>query len=269
MTKKTEESTPLDSPTDRWDLFGAALRGTFKQEEHRFRLLRSGKKNSGDIWAMCLVYLDARAVMDRLDDTVGAGNWMEEYVAHPTIDKALLCRLSLRLSPDDPWVTKTDGADATDVEATKGQLSDAFKRAGVKWGIGRYLYESGESFANVGSGGQFSGQLKDKTRFRWSPPGDMIPAGKQEDAPSAEQAPAKKSEPPPKEEVKPGDWEPVRDQFRLYFKAMGIKPTPAFAQKFCLNHSGEQWNKTLSAKACSTLIAQLQTDMETGEVGDF
>src|SRR4029077_16180461 len=29
----------------------------------------------------------------------------------------------------------------TDMEADKGALSDAFKRAAVRWGIGRYLYE--------------------------------------------------------------------------------------------------------------------------------
>jgi hypothetical protein len=27
------------------------------------------------------------------------------------------------------------------MEAEKGALSDAFKRAGVRWGVGRYLYE--------------------------------------------------------------------------------------------------------------------------------
>jgi len=36
--------------------------------------------------------------------------------------------------------TKWDGAENTDFEAIKGGLSDAFKRAGYKWGIGRYLY---------------------------------------------------------------------------------------------------------------------------------
>src|SRR5690606_17516766 len=32
------------------------------------------------------------------------------------------------------------GAGNTDVEADKGGISDAFKRAAVKWGVGRYLY---------------------------------------------------------------------------------------------------------------------------------
>ena len=38
------------------------------------------------------------------------------------------------------WITKYDGAPNTDIEAVKGGLSDASKRAAVQWGIGRYLY---------------------------------------------------------------------------------------------------------------------------------
>ena len=38
------------------------------------------------------------------------------------------------------WVWKANGAGETDYEGTKGQFSDAFKRAAVMWGIGRYLY---------------------------------------------------------------------------------------------------------------------------------
>lgn len=38
------------------------------------------------------------------------------------------------------WIDKTDGAEDSDIEAVKGGLSDAFKRAAVKWNIGRYLY---------------------------------------------------------------------------------------------------------------------------------
>ena len=39
------------------------------------------------------------------------------------------------------WIAKSDGAGSTDVEGDKGGISDAFKRAAVKWGIGRYLYD--------------------------------------------------------------------------------------------------------------------------------
>ena len=74
--------------------------------------------------------------MDRLDEVVGPENWKDEYAPGP--DGGVICGLSLRI--EDEWITKWDGAENTDFEAIKGGLSDAFKRAGYKWGIGRYLY---------------------------------------------------------------------------------------------------------------------------------
>lgn len=85
--------------------------------------------------AMALAYIDARDVMDRLDDVVGPANWQDRYEFH---GPRTVCYLSLRL--DGEWVTKADGAGDSDVEAEKGAISDALKRAAVKWGIGRYLY---------------------------------------------------------------------------------------------------------------------------------
>ena len=41
---------------------------------------------------------------------------------------------------DGGWVAKADGAGDTAHEAEKGGISDAFKRAAVQWGVGRYLY---------------------------------------------------------------------------------------------------------------------------------
>src|SRR5690606_35602811 len=50
-----------------------------------------------------------------------------------------ICKLGINV--DGAWVWKSDGAGDTQVEAEKGGISDAFKRAAVKWGIGRYLYD--------------------------------------------------------------------------------------------------------------------------------
>ena len=41
---------------------------------------------------------------------------------------------------DDEWVWKWDTGSESQVEKEKGQVSDAFKRACVQWGIGRFLY---------------------------------------------------------------------------------------------------------------------------------
>ncbi len=98
---------------------------------------RAGATNSDKTKALALAYITSRAVMDRLDNVVGPENWKDEYAPGP--DGGVVCGLSLRLQEE--WITKWDGAENTDFEAVKGGLSDAFKRAGYKWGIGRYLYK--------------------------------------------------------------------------------------------------------------------------------
>jgi hypothetical protein len=90
---------------------------------------KSGEK------ALALAYIDARDVMDRLDQIVGPDNWQDRYEFH---NARTICYLSIRVEGE--WITKADGAGDSDVEAEKGAISDALKRAAVKWGIGRYLY---------------------------------------------------------------------------------------------------------------------------------
>jgi hypothetical protein len=81
---------------------------------------------------IALAYIDARDVMKRLDEVVGFGNWQVKYPF------AGCCEIGICLQ--DKWVWKANGAGETAVEGEKGQFSDAFKRAAVMWGIGRYLY---------------------------------------------------------------------------------------------------------------------------------
>lgn len=93
--------------------------------------------------ALALAYIDARDVMDRLDAVCGPANWTDTYEETPK--GRLICRLSLCV--EGIWVMKSDGAGDTDVEGSKGAISDALKRTGVKWGIGRYLYDLGNTYA--------------------------------------------------------------------------------------------------------------------------
>jgi hypothetical protein len=86
--------------------------------------------------AMALAYIDARDVMQRLDDVVGPAGWQCRY---PHATGKTVCEIGIRVGDD--WIWKADGAGDTDIEAEKGALSDAFKRAAVRWGIGRYLYD--------------------------------------------------------------------------------------------------------------------------------
>ncbi len=99
---------------------------------------RKGHGGSGD-----LCYIDARDLMDRLDQVVGPMNWSDEY---KEVMGRIVCTLSLRIKGE--WVSKSDGADDTSIEGAKGGLSDAFKRAGVKHGPARYLYYPGAFDAN-------------------------------------------------------------------------------------------------------------------------
>ena len=112
----------------------AALRAPFPPEEVHWR---AGATNKEGNKALALAYIDARAVMDRLDEVVGPMNWQDTFEEWK--DGAVKAGIGVR--NDSEWVWKFDGADDTNFEATKGGFSDAFKRAAVKWGIGRYLYQ--------------------------------------------------------------------------------------------------------------------------------
>lgn len=90
--------------------------------------------------ALAAAYLNARAVMDRLDSTVGIGNWEDSY--YVTTDGGVVCRLKVKVG--DAWVCKADVGSPSDQpdggDRQKAAFSDALKRAAVKFGIGRYLY---------------------------------------------------------------------------------------------------------------------------------
>jgi hypothetical protein len=84
-------------------------------------------------------YIQNRAVMNRLDMIYGEMNWRNEYREWKA--KGVLCGISIYDAEKKEWVTKWDGADDTNIEPTKGGLSDAMKRCAVQWGMGRELYQ--------------------------------------------------------------------------------------------------------------------------------
>ena len=97
---------------------------------------------------IALAYIDARDVMKRLDDVVGGLNWQNRYT-HVT-DKGVVCEIGIRVN--DEWLWRANGAGDTQVEAEKGAMSDAFKRAAVMWGIGRYLYALPNVWVDLSNG---------------------------------------------------------------------------------------------------------------------
>lgn len=105
------------------------LKAPFPVESLHWRM---GKLNAKGDKALMLVYIDARDVMDRFDEVFGS-HWADDY-------KEVMGRLVCTITIDG--ISKSDGAGDTNFEAEKGGLSDAFKRAAVKWGVGRYLYDA-------------------------------------------------------------------------------------------------------------------------------
>lgn len=110
---------------------------------------RVGSTNGDKTQGLALAYLTARHVMERLDEVCGAENWQDRYEFHGA---RTVCYLSIRIG--DEWITKADGAGDSDVEAEKGAISDALKRAAVKWGIGRYLYDLGNTWVEIEAAGR-------------------------------------------------------------------------------------------------------------------
>lgn len=191
----------------------------FPPNEIHWRIGQSGEKN-GEIWAKVLAYLDARAVMDRLDEVCGPENWRNEFRPLNGTGNGNLCGVSIKIG--DEWITKWDGAENTDIEATKGGLSDSFKRAAVHWGIGRYLYNLGEGWADISDKGTFSAKTKDGKWFKWDAPklpAHALPAGHKPDNQKQNEKPAEKPKNTAPKNTKPTGQktiESVPEEFREY-----------------------------------------------------
>lgn len=98
--------------------------------------------NNDKTGGYAVAYLDSRAIAQRLDDVVGQMRWKDEYKPWmPSKDnRSQLCTIYIFDDELKEWVSKSDGAEMSEIQPVKGGISDAFKRAAVKWGIGRYLY---------------------------------------------------------------------------------------------------------------------------------
>ena len=103
----------------------------------------SSSKSPTGFYGRCLAYIDARDVMDLLDFVVGQENWSDEYYE---VKGQVVCRLGIK-NPE--WVYKSDTGSAGEFEAEKSVMSDSFKRAAVKWGVGRFLYDMDTEIVEV------------------------------------------------------------------------------------------------------------------------
>ena len=122
----------------------------------KFRDLRADEievrvQSVKDNGLVLLLYKDARVDMNILDETVGSSNWQNKFYENKGI---LFCSLGINTNFDKPdlsdrWIWKDDAGVESNTEAEKGNASDARKRAGFAWGIGRELYTAPFTWINA------------------------------------------------------------------------------------------------------------------------
>ena len=91
---------------------------------------------------VCLLYKTARTDMDLLDEAVGPGNWENDY---REIKGNLYAGIGIKQTDGTmvwKWDCGIESREDGEGNEKKGEASDAFKRAGFRWGIGRELYTS-------------------------------------------------------------------------------------------------------------------------------
>lgn len=117
--------------------------------EDKFRKLHADEievrvKTVGEKGATALLYKTARTDMQLLDETVGADAWSCDY---KEIKGNLFCGITI--NGVTKWDCGIESREDNEGNEKKGEASDAFKRAGFRWGIGRELYTSPFIFLNV------------------------------------------------------------------------------------------------------------------------
>ena len=123
---------PLDGPDGQptkagWRRMGEELRKEMPTKK------RPGRGGQFD-------YITARQVQERLDRVVGPGNWECFFNVIDLTGPAVQCSiLVFGVSKSDVGYSNNPDADH-ETEPLKAAYSDAFKRAAVMWGIGRFLY---------------------------------------------------------------------------------------------------------------------------------
>ena len=115
------------------------LKAPTPKSERKYRVGSTWSRD-GKQFGLMLTYIDARYVMDKLDEVVGVGNWESEFYE---LKGRLFCKITITFLREDKTIatiSKTDCGVESNVEQQKGEVSDAFKRCAVHFGIARDLY---------------------------------------------------------------------------------------------------------------------------------
>lgn len=134
-----------------WEDISRRLREPFDPSDVDFRSQGRASEQTGK--AQVVAYIDARAVQDRLDDVVGAGNWAFDWTP-VVVDKGevMVAKGTLTIH----GVAKSDAGSASNFEQSLGAVSHCFKRTAVHWGVGRYLYSLPMNWVPVEKNGRIA-----------------------------------------------------------------------------------------------------------------
>ncbi|PIQ25281.1 hypothetical protein COW36_19895 [bacterium (Candidatus Blackallbacteria) CG17_big_fil_post_rev_8_21_14_2_50_48_46] len=208
----------------------------------------------------CVAYIDARQVMDLLDEVVGPENWQDHY---REVAGKIYCDLSILI--EDEWITKSDCGTASHFEADKGQASDAFKRAAVKWGIGRFLYQLGTvrtKSLEIGKddrGNPRFGPADEQSQRIYNLTGyihSMQTRKKQNLEPLKKQAAANKPVTP---SVEPAT-QPQRDEIRMLCESLGWSGSEFSKYLHAREIRWKDLNREQAARLINTLENQVSTE---------
>lgn len=110
-----------------WKLLGAS------DIEIRPQFFGNGEKDKLTL----LLYQNARTAMNAFDEKFGEFNWKCDY--KEVAGKVYGC-IAVWDADKNAWVEKWETGEESNIAADKGQASDIFKRAAVRWGYARELY---------------------------------------------------------------------------------------------------------------------------------
>lgn len=87
--------------------------------------IKDGKAN-------LLLYIDSRAVVSLLDETIGNLNWQSEFYE---VNGQTIGKIGIYNEERGLWVWKSDTGSESNIEAEKGLISDIYKRVLSRWGV--------------------------------------------------------------------------------------------------------------------------------------
>ncbi len=156
--------------------------------------------------AQCTAYIDARQVMDRLDEVCEYG-WSSSF---EEVAGGVFCRITI-FGPDRDFCSRADAGNRVEEKSTdqmydqgyKATASDAFKRAAVQWGVGRFLYDMDHVWLPCNQYGRVLNERGEEVRDLTEYVNNRKAKPATQSAPPKKEAPKKEATPTPAPTVTP------------------------------------------------------------------